>query len=211
MHAVIVEQDAAVGRRDRKKQQTRAALITAALGLVAERGLDAVTVEEISDAAGVSSRTFFNYFACKDEALVGDHSLDADRLVARLDAVPAGVPAVAAIHHVLRQIFEEVQADQELWFLRMRVVDENPVLLARLVASGVEAERVMIAAIAARSGVDPETHSYPVLVAAVCGAAGRAAMTHWAASHGAVPLTELVDDAFAQLTAGLPDPHPVTA
>jgi AcrR family transcriptional regulator len=59
------------GLRERKKQARRAALIDAAQQLVAEHGLDAVTVEMISAEAGVSPRTFFNYFETKDDAVLG--------------------------------------------------------------------------------------------------------------------------------------------
>ncbi|MFE2618572.1 TetR family transcriptional regulator, partial [Micromonospora chalcea] len=81
------------GLRDRKKRQTRAALSAAALRLVAERGLDQVTVEEISEAADVSARTFFNYFPSKDEALLGDQPTDREVLAARVVAAPAEVSA----------------------------------------------------------------------------------------------------------------------
>lgn len=59
------------GLRERKKQQTRAAIHTAALELVTDRGLAGVTVEEICAAAGVSPRTFFNYFPSKGNAALG--------------------------------------------------------------------------------------------------------------------------------------------
>src|SRR4029450_4557104 len=60
------------GRRERKKLATRQALQEAALRLVAERGLDRGTVGDISEAADVATRTFFNYFSSKEEALLGD-------------------------------------------------------------------------------------------------------------------------------------------
>ena len=59
------------GLRERQKRARREALIDATHRLVAEHGLDAVTVETICDEAGVSVRTFFNYFETKDDAVLG--------------------------------------------------------------------------------------------------------------------------------------------
>jgi AcrR family transcriptional regulator len=61
----------ALGLRERKKRARREALIDATHRLVAEHGLDAVTVEAICEEAGVSARTFFNYFETKDDAVLG--------------------------------------------------------------------------------------------------------------------------------------------
>jgi len=60
-----------LGLRERKKRARREALIDATHRLVAEHGLDAVTVEAICEEAGVSARTFFNYFETKDDAVLG--------------------------------------------------------------------------------------------------------------------------------------------
>ena len=57
------------GLRERKKVATRHALGVAAMRLAIERGLENVLVEDIAEAAGVSTRTFNNYFASKYEAI----------------------------------------------------------------------------------------------------------------------------------------------
>ncbi|WP_260855674.1 TetR/AcrR family transcriptional regulator [Curtobacterium sp. 9128] len=59
------------GLRERKKQRTRQAMHESALALVGDRGLAGVTVEEICADAGVSTRTFFNYFPSKGHAALG--------------------------------------------------------------------------------------------------------------------------------------------
>lgn len=69
--------------RARSKRATRNALRAAVLALARDRGLAAVTVDEIAAHAGVSTRTFFNYFDTKEDAAVIDVlALDPDDLAA---------------------------------------------------------------------------------------------------------------------------------
>ncbi|GIH93314.1 TetR family transcriptional regulator [Planobispora siamensis] len=196
-----------LGRRGRKKLETRAALERAALTLVAERGLAQVTVEDIAGAVDVSSRTFFNYFPSKEDALIGRSPENEAELTEKLAAVPASEPALQALRLVLRSVAELVQEEREQWLLRLRVLEQNPSLLPRLIAGNAEAERCLTAAVAERVGVDPAVDGYPALVTAVASAAFRVAMIRWSAADGVPPLAGLLDEAFDRLAAGLPDPR----
>jgi AcrR family transcriptional regulator len=195
----------APGRRDRKKQQTRAALIDAALRLVDERGLDRVTVEDISEAADVSPRTFFNYFATKDEALTGDQFVDSTAVIDRFHAVEPGVPVIGAILLAVTPALAEMERNRELWFIRMRVMAQNPSLVSRLLARSAAAELDLVTAIADRLGVSARS-AYPQVTAAVAGAAVRTAMIRWADCAGTRTLVDLVHEAFQVVATGLADP-----
>ncbi|MBB5140472.1 AcrR family transcriptional regulator [Thermocatellispora tengchongensis] len=197
-----------LGRRDRKKLETRAALERAALRLVAERGLAGVTVEDIAEAVDVSSRTFFNYFPSKEDALMGEDPGGETDLRARLAAVPAAAPALEALRLVLREEAERVQGQREQWLLRLKVFEQNPSLLPRLVAGGTKAERSLTAAVVERLGAGPAAESHAQLVTAMAMTAFRVALMRWSAAGGEPMLTDLLDDAFSRLAAGLPDPGP---
>jgi AcrR family transcriptional regulator len=189
--------------RDRKKRRTRAALVRATLRLAAEKGLDQVTVEEISTAADVSVRTFFNYFTGKDEAVAGADPEAGPRLRDRLVGQPVELSPLAALKEaLLAEVDDELADDRDVWFLRKQVIGQHPELLARVFASGEEAERHLVAALAERTGL-PETDTYPMLLTAATGAAFRVAMARWAVVDDPPPLSDLLGEALDLLAAGL--------
>jgi AcrR family transcriptional regulator len=192
------------GLRERKKIATRRALHRAALELVAERGLDAVSVDDIAARADVSPRTFFNYFSTKDDAVIGTVPTARDDLVQGLLDRPAAESPVQALRAVAGGLVAEILEDAELWPLRLRVVDAHPVLVARLMAGFAEAESVVSAAVAARTGADVE--GYPTLVAAVHSAVVQTSLHRWRISGFTAPLGDLVDEAWDLVEAGLPAP-----
>jgi AcrR family transcriptional regulator len=195
------------GLRERKKLATRLALHEAALQLVAERGLEHVSVDDIASRADVSPRTFFNYFPTKDDAVLGLDPLASERMVEEFLARPRAESPVQALRAVARTQAAEMAEETELWPLRLRVIDAHPALLGRLAASFGEAERVLADAIAARSGTRVGADAYPTLLAGVAGVAMRTALQRWFAGDFVAALPDLADEAWALLTAGLPAPH----
>ena len=194
------------GLRERKKQATRLALHEAALHLVAERGLDGVSVDDIAERADVSPRTFFNYFPAKDDAVLGLDETDHDRLVAAFLARPAGESPLQALRAVARDQAAGMAEETDLWPLRMRVIDAHPALLGRLSASFGRAETAMARAIAQRTGTSAHD-VLPVLLAGVAGVAMRTALHRWLATDFTASLPDLVDEAWELLAKGLPAPR----
>jgi AcrR family transcriptional regulator len=190
------------GRRERKKRETYRALCGAAQELVHERGLDEVTVEDIAEAADVSVRTFFNYFPCKEDALVG---IDPDVLTEIADEVRER-PAHEAPAEALRAVLLGDTDPGEM--LRRRqvrndLVERYPALLPRHLASMIQVEVALAGAVADRMGVEAATDPVPrVLVAAVM-AAVRAGLRWWEESDRTEPLGDVLDRAFGIVVADL--------
>ena len=193
------------GRRERKKQRTRRALQDAALRLVSERGFDHVTVEEIAHAVDVSTRTFFNYFASKEEAVIGHDPADEDRLRTALAARPVGELPLQSLRAVLCELAAEADVRRDEWIARRALVRSDPRLLTAHVAAWASFERTLVAGVAQRIGVDPDRDLYPALVVSAAVGATRVAVMRWRVDNGA-RLLELLDRAFAMLAAGLPGP-----
>ncbi|WKX16763.1 TetR/AcrR family transcriptional regulator [Streptomyces sp. HUAS CX7] len=211
------------GLRERKKRATRAALAEAAVRLAAEHGTEKVTVEAISAAAGVSVRTFFNYFDSRDDAfVVVDADAGARMRRAVLDA-PAELSPLEALREAMAAELAEAEQQHELWRLHAKVLHASPHLLARGVGAHMAAEADLADAIAERlrgvggtsgpgSGAGPGSVTgpgsglYPRLLAAVAGAAVRTSMDHWSAHQEEAAFLDVFHEVFTLLAAGLPAP-----
>ncbi|MGW7444619.1 TetR/AcrR family transcriptional regulator [Kitasatospora sp. NPDC054795] len=119
-----------MGRRERKKAQTRQSLADAALELFLERGYDQVGVKDVADAADVSVTTLFKHFTGK-EALVFDQDDDLEAaLVAAVRERPPGrsIPQALREHLLLHRTQLAVHAADPRFAAFTRLVQETPAL-----------------------------------------------------------------------------------
>ncbi|MEU7831493.1 MULTISPECIES: helix-turn-helix domain-containing protein [unclassified Nonomuraea] len=116
-----------VGRRERRKAQTRKALADAALRLFLERGYDQVGVKDVAEAADVAVSTLFAYFPSK-EALVFDldDDLEAEVVAAVRDRDPGQSIPYALREHILRRAIEVAAFPHTAALTRM--VESTPAL-----------------------------------------------------------------------------------
>ncbi|MEV4398487.1 TetR family transcriptional regulator [Nonomuraea sp. NPDC049607] len=142
--------DSTGGLRERKKAETRQAVHEAAMRLVGEHGLDAVTVETIADAANISRRTFSNYFTGKEDAVLYGEEQRIRDLVEKVRAQPAGRTAWQALCGAIDDVFDEVGEPAREWAVRARLAKQHPSLLARQLANHAALERDLAEVISER-------------------------------------------------------------
>ncbi|MFB4274747.1 MULTISPECIES: TetR/AcrR family transcriptional regulator [unclassified Nonomuraea] len=117
------------GLRERKKEQTRRRISEVALRLFDERGYDAVTVNEVAEAAGVAKVTLFNYFPSKECLVLDAVKDDTAAIVAGREAGQSPLDALREHYRgMARQDTGEV--DVEGMITRVRVISASPALLA---------------------------------------------------------------------------------
>ncbi|MCP2341954.1 TetR family transcriptional regulator [Actinomadura rupiterrae] len=167
------------GLRERKKRQTRMALIDAALELFVAQGYDATTVDEIVAAVHVSQRTFFRYFATKEDMLTGFFQDHDRRFAAALAARPADERPFTALletlRMMLRDIAEGTPEDTGRFRQIRKVLEAEPALKAAQMARYQRTEAVLARIIADRQGVDPDTDPRPEIMVAFYTGATRVA------------------------------------
>ncbi|GAA2483504.1 TetR family transcriptional regulator [Winogradskya humida] len=202
-----------MGLRESKKVATRAALSWAAIRLTVERGYDEVKVEDIAAAAGVSPRTFNNYFSSKAEAIAARQLDRFLEVSAELRRRPPGESLWTAITAAAMAQFQpgpEVLAhpvpDQLQWTVGLRLMMAEPVLQGELLRAGAVAEAELAAAIAERTGTDAHHDFYPNLVAATVTAINAATVAFYLRADPPVRMDILLPEAFTRAAAGLPPP-----
>jgi AcrR family transcriptional regulator len=200
-----------MGLRERKKEETRIALSWAAIKLTVERGFDNVKVEDIAAEAGVSPRTFNNYFSSKGEAIAARHFDRVAQIAEELRSRPVGEPlweaVVAAVFARFALGMQEAERPaDERWMSGIRLMTRHPAHRGEFLKAHSAALEALTAAVAERTGTDVRRDLYPHLVAGAVGAAVLAAIQLWLDGDAPAPLPELLRDGLAQVAAGLPAP-----
>ncbi|WP_308405717.1 TetR family transcriptional regulator [Streptomyces tardus] len=179
------------GLRELKKQQTRDALIRAAHELFVSRGYETTTVEEIASAVDVSERTFFRYFAGKEDVVFALQETVEELFLTLLRNRPAHEPPLAALRATLEQVLERVGESVaavipiDLHLRMWQLIETTPALIAVQSWRSLETEEQLARAIAERAGTSVEDDQRPrVLVGAFFGVL-RIAMQQWGQSEDA--------------------------
>ncbi|RIX26527.1 TetR family transcriptional regulator [Amnibacterium setariae] len=190
---------AAPGLREQKRIATKRALQLALLQLALERGFDNVTVEEVAQAAQVSTRTFFNYFASKEEALTAPHGpveLSEDE-VARYQEGAADpltdLVVLMAGRASGKEDFELHRLRRDLMHRESRLFGDKATLMQQFREQIVAIVAERLRADELREGRMPDEvalQERAAFTALLCLTIARHGWSRWAAGEGATTLSE---------------------
>jgi AcrR family transcriptional regulator len=190
----------ALGRRETKKLRTRQALIEAAMRLYREKGFDGVTVAEIAHEADVAPRTFFGYFATKEDVFLGRGDDRLGRLVRAIRERDRRQPILTAIRPVLLEEREPLPASTTRRTPHVAELLRHPAIVNRLRERWNQWEDVVAEAIAEDVGAEAGDPRPRVVAAAITGAIRVSAA---AAAEQPNRRKEVAVQAFEFLASGL--------
>lgn len=165
--------------RARRRRRTTDAIRQACVTLVYEHGLDNVTTEMISAEAGISPRTFFNYFPYKEAALVPPSPEFSDEAVERF--VNGAGPLLEDLAELMVSLFVHFDGAREVMRKMFEISRSHPKLLALKVNVFHEFDSEVTSIVARRLGVLPNDESSE-LIAALATSAVRVGWGRWVSS-----------------------------
>ncbi|MGL4290773.1 MAG: TetR/AcrR family transcriptional regulator [Phreatobacter sp.] len=143
------EGEAAEGLRERKRRQTRERISEAAMTLFLENGFEATTVDDIAAKADVSKRSFFDYFATKEDVVFAWQDIFGTALEAAVAARPAGEPLTRVVEEAV--VAAAVAATQPRALAIKELIHSTPALGARDQLKYARLEQTLAAALVQRA------------------------------------------------------------
>ncbi|GAA2096557.1 TetR family transcriptional regulator [Streptomyces albiaxialis] len=195
----------------RKRQLVAGELTEAALRLLARKGFDAVTIDEIVATAGVSRRTFFRYFASKEDVVVQFLAEMGDGIRAELAGRPAAESPAEALRHAVRVPLDACADHSDRALGVVQLILRTPALRARFLERQAEWRDGLTAELASRLGLDAETDLYPRLAAGMAVSTFDTVLHRWSESGGEISPAALIEQAFTLLAPSLDAPVRQTA
>jgi AcrR family transcriptional regulator len=185
------------GLRERKRQQTRERLTRAAMALFLERGFEATTLDDIAAAADISRRSFFHYFASKEDVVFAWHEETTAALIAAVEARPANESMLTAAENAISAMARQLEPGEAIAMARLK--RDNPALQARDQVKYEKLERALAAALEKRAGKTEKLGAR--LVAMIATGAMRIGGELWAAEGAREKPEALAKRTFAAIRA----------
>ena len=189
--------------RERTRRLAQAELTVIAQDLFVEQGYEETTVDQIAAAAGMSKRTFFRYFASKDDLVIGKYDLFGDRMAEALSSRPADEPVWESMRRVfdIASVYMVEGPEKARNEAMERIVRSTPTLNARYLEKLSHMQALLVDEVARRlrdgaTGVDPLDPRPTAIVGAAFGCL-TAAQAAFQASNQARPFDELLDEAMS--------------
>jgi AcrR family transcriptional regulator len=180
------------GLRGRKRLRTEEALVDAALRLFAGQGYDNTTIEQITAEVEVSPRTFFRYFASKEDVLFVDYHVEP--ILSEIRAQPLSVSDFDAVRDAWLAALP--QLDRRRALLAKRALESGTTLRGRDQQRQSTFRDAVAAALAYRRGL-PYADAAATLAATMAHAVLHLAYDHWASNDGRSDLGEEITFYFS--------------
>lgn len=191
-------------RARERRRELRDAVSAAALELVLERGLDAVTVDEIARAANVSRRTFFNYFPSKSAACI-PRGFPPDPEALELFLTDRSVSTMSAVARFLWRHVELAQRESGNFHAFHDIWRREPTIRPEIHGVLARTEGHLASLVARREGL-PACSAAPAAVAAAAIAVLRVAVEQWRTDEAPEQLENRIHECFAAVTESVRDP-----
>jgi AcrR family transcriptional regulator len=199
----VVSSRPEISLAQRKRQLVSNELTEAALQLLALKGFDAVTVDEIVSTAGVSKRTFFRYFASKEDVVVQFLTEMGTGIRAELAARPGEERPSAALKAAVSVPITACAAHSDRALRVVQLILRTPALHARFLERQAQWRDDLTAELARRLEPAPDGDLYPQMAAGMALTAFNTVLQRWSDSDSAEDPTELIDRAFALISPAL--------
>lgn len=188
------------GLREMTRQAVRSQLMNVAWDLFVQQGYDATTVDEIAAAAGMSQRSFFRYFATKEDVVLVKFEAVGELLAGVLADRPAQEDAWTALRHSFDVIVEAAERDPRYGLALLRITGQSAALRAGRLEQQMHWQELLTPLVAERMNVPATGANHdpgPAALTAAALACLNVANVVWLASDGTDSLRRLVDDAMA--------------
>jgi AcrR family transcriptional regulator len=194
--------------RERTRRLAQTELTIVAQDLFLENGYESTTVDQIAAAAGMSKRTFFRYFASKDDLVIGKYDLFGDRIAEALDARPADEPVWDSLRRVFDLTLDYVQDDHARARndAMERIVRSSAQLNARYLEKMQRVQEILVGRVAVRlpavtkDPADPK----PAAIVGAAFACMTVARKYWLESEQQRPFGEYLDNVMSIFRVQVP-------